>query len=209
MSIRKLTGWTASITLLALMAGCSSTESPQDSSKSTSASSQSSSNTSSQETALKPSIQPLSKSIHAVGEVVSIKDKNLEVQFTVNGTREHKGKGVIKPNRGNKWIVVDMTIANKGQKSKTFSVASFELIDSKNNPYEVALLAEALDDVKSPTGQLNPRDERQGEVAFEVPEKAKELKLLFKPNSTDCEAPASESNKSKTLKCEPIVFKLD
>jgi ATP-binding cassette subfamily B multidrug efflux pump len=31
MSIRKLTGWTASITLLALMAGCSSTESPQDS----------------------------------------------------------------------------------------------------------------------------------------------------------------------------------
>jgi hypothetical protein len=118
MSIRKLTGWTASITLLALMAGCSSTESPQDSSKSTSASSQSSSNTSSQETALKPSIQPLSKSIHAVGEVVSIKDKNLEVQFTVNGTREHKGKGVIKPNRGNKWIVVDMTIANKGQKSQ-------------------------------------------------------------------------------------------
>ena len=206
---RKLTGWTATITLLALVAGCSSPKSPPNTSQSTGASSQSSSNNSSQETRLKPSVQPLPKSTYGVGQVVSIKDKKLNVQFTVNGTREHKGKGVIKPNRGHKWIVVDTTIANKGQEAKTFSIVSFELIDRQNHPYEVALLAGALDDIKSPTGQINPGDQRRGEVAFEVPESVKELKLLFKPNSGDCEAPASKPKASGTLNCEPIVVKLE
>jgi hypothetical protein len=198
----------ATIALLALASGCSFTKPAQDTSQSTSASSQTSSNNNSfQETVSKPSVQQLSKS-HSIGEVVSIKDKNLNVQFTVNGTREHPGKGVIEPNEGQKWIVVDTTIANKGQKPGTFSVVSFELIDSENNQYEVALLAEALDDVESPTGQLNPGDERRGEVAFEVPESAKGLKLIFKPNLSDCEAPASKAKASETLNCEPVVVKL-
>jgi hypothetical protein len=105
--------------------------------------------------------------------------------------------------------VVDTTIANKGQEAKTFSIVSFELIDRQNHPYEVALLAGALDDIKSPTGEIDPGDQRRGEVAFEVPESVKELKLLFKPNSGDCEAPASKPKASGTLNCEPIVVKLE
>lgn len=207
--IKKITGWSATLTLFALMVGCSSLSRSQNPSQPTSPSSQGSSNTSSQEPRLKPSVPPLSKSIHPVGEVVSINDKNVNVQFSVNGIREHKGKGVIRPNQGHKWIVVDMTIANQGPNPSTLSVISFELIDSKNNQYEVALLAEALDDVKSPTGQLNPGDKRRGEVGFEVPEKAKELKLVFKPNSSNCEAPASESNQSVVLNCQRVVVKLN
>ncbi|MBD1807245.1 DUF4352 domain-containing protein [Microcoleus sp. FACHB-SPT15] len=205
--LKALMGWIATITLLALIAACSSTERPHNTTESTST--EHSSSQHSEETALKPSPLSLPKTIHDIDIPISIKDKNLDLEFKVNGIREHQGKGVIKPNQGQKWIVVSTTITNKGQTSQTISVVSFGLIDSKNNQYEVALLAGALDDVQSPTGQLSPDDEQQGEVAFEVPEGTKELKLLFKPNSINCEASASKQKSSETLNCEPIVVKLD
>jgi len=205
--LKALMGWIATITLLALIAACSSTERPHNTSESTSA--ENSSSQHSEETALKPSPLSLPKTIHDIDIPISIKDKNLDLEFKVNGIREHQGKGVIKPNQGQKWIVVSTTITNKGQTSQTISVVSFGLIDSKNNQYEVALLAGALADVQSPTGQLSPGDEQQGEVAFEVPEGTKELKLLFKPNSINCETSASKQKTSESLNCEPIVVKLD
>jgi hypothetical protein len=207
--LRNFTGWTATIALLALVAACSPSKSPKDTSQSTVTPTQSSGNNSSGETALKPSEPSLSTSNHKIGEVVSVKDKNINVQFTVNGIREHQGKGVITPAPGNNWIVVSTTIANKGQEAKTYSVVSFELIDSKNKQYDVDLLAGASDDIKSPTGELKPGDERRGEVAFEVPENAKGLKLLFKANTSECEAPASQPKASEMPDCEPVVVKLD
>ncbi|HAG83623.1 MAG TPA: DUF4352 domain-containing protein [Cyanobacteria bacterium UBA12227] len=191
--------WIATLTLLTLIASCST----QNNSQSTKVASPNLKNNSSQQTPLS------SKSIHNLGERVSIKDKNLNLQFTVNGTREHPGKGVIKPNRDHKWIVVDMTIANKGQESKTFSVISFEVTDSKNKSYEVALLAGALEDIETPTGEIIPGKERRGELAFEVPEGAKELKLNFKPNSSECDASTTDSKTLTTINCEPIVINLN
>ena len=207
-SLNKLTSWTATLTLLALVAACSSTKPPQDTSQSTTTPTQGSQKDSSQETASKPSVAALPKTIHNLGEVVSVKDKTLNLQFKVNGIREHQGKGVIEPNPGNKWIVVSSTIVNKGQEPKTLSVVSFELRDSKNNQYEVALLAAALEDIKSPTGQIKSGEERQGEVAFEVPERAQGLKLLFQPNRSACEAVDSKPKVSETLNCDPIAIQL-
>ncbi len=206
--LKKITGWTATLTLLALVAGCPSTKPSQEISQSTGDSAQSSTNNSSQQTPSTPSVPLRTKSTYDMGEVISIKEKNLSLQLTVNGLREHKGKGVIKPNQSNKWIVVDTTISNKGQEPKTFSVVSFGIIDNENKQYDVALLAGSLDDIKSPTGQINPGEERRGEVAFEVPERAKELKLLFKPNTSDCKAFASKEKASEKLDCELIVVKL-
>ncbi len=195
--------------LLTLMVGCSSPKPTQQPTQSKDTSSQTLRDYSSQNTTTsKPSVQPPSKSTYKVGEAILIKDRNFDVQFTVDGTREHQGKKVLKPNKGNKWILVDTTIVNKGQKPETISVASFQLIDSANKSYEVALLAEALDDVKSPTGELNPGDKRRGEVAFEVPEKAQGLKLVFKPNSSECMAPDTKPKASEAYKCEPIIVSL-
>ncbi|HEY9834565.1 MAG TPA: DUF4352 domain-containing protein [Stenomitos sp.] len=208
--LRKLTGWTATLTLFALVTACSSTKAPQqDKAQSSPTSTQSSSpNPSALESKVQPSTAPLPKTTHNMGEVVSVKDKNLSLQFKVNGIREHPGKGVIKPSSGYKWIVVSTTIANKGQEAKTFSVVAFELRDAQNKPYEVALLAGALEDVKSPTGPIKPGDERRGEVAFEVPEKAQGLKLLFQPNRDACEAVAGQAKTSETLNCEPVAITL-
>ncbi len=206
---KKVASWTVTIGLLAVMAGCSTLKLSQGASPSTETSSQSSSNNSSSNTGSKLSRQPKPQPTHRLGEVVSIKDKNLDVQFAVNGTRVHPGKRVLKPNQGNKWILVDTTIVNKGQKPKTISVVSFQLLDSANKPYEVALLAGALEDVKSPTGEIRPGDEQRGEVAFEVPEKAKGLKLVFNPNSSECNAGDSKPQASESVKCQGIVVKLD
>lgn len=158
------------------------------------------------QTAEQSSPQLLAKAPQRVGEAISLKDKDLDVQVTVHGTRQHQGKGVIKPNQGQKWIVVDTTIANQGKQPRSVSVVSFKLLDSANNSYEVALLAAALDDVESPTGQIAPGEKRRGEVAFEVPDNAKGLKLVFQPNRSACEA--TPSQQKATLSCESVAVKL-
>lgn len=202
---RKLTSWTATLALLALAVGCS-TKQAQDTSLSPDTASQSSSPTSSPNLELQPSAKLSSQPIHRIGEVVAIKDHNLNLQLTVNGTRNHQGKGVIKPNKEHKWIVVDTTIANQGQQPQIIAVSGFKLIDSQNKLYDVALLASALDDIKSPTGEIKPGDKQGGEVVFEVPESAKGLRLVFQPQLA-CDAPAS-AQASETTNCKPLIVDL-
>lgn len=202
---RKLIQLTSSILLtivIALMLGCSAQNKTQSNPKSESTSS----NHSSQKN---NSILPSPKHSYKIAETISIMDKNLSLQFTVNGTREHPGKGVIKPNRGHKWILVNTTIANKGKELRKFSVISFALMDRHNNTYDVALLAGALEDVESTTGDISPGEQRRGEVPFEVPKNATGLKLLFKPNSSICDASANEPKVLAGINCEPILVKLD
>lgn len=198
---KNLTGWCVVFTLFALVTACSSTQPPQDTSQSTATSN------SGQETVLNPASASL-PATHNIGEIVAVKDKDVNLQFKVNGIREHLGQGVIKPNSGSKWIVVSTTIFNKGEEPITLSVVSFELMDSNQERYEVALLAAALEDVQSPTGSINPGEERRGEVAFEVPDKAKGLKMLFQPNRSDCEAVAANPKASQKLHCEPVAINL-
>jgi len=187
----------ASITLLTIVLGCS----PEKQNTGT----VESRDRTSVETPESPETQPISAPTHSVGEVISISQNNLNIQFTVNSTRVHPGKGVIQPNKGNQWIVVDTTLVNQGQQAQTFSVVSFKVIDSNNNTYEVALLASALDDIETPTGEISPGDQRQGQLVFEVPEDTTNLKLLFQPNPIQCE---EISETTKALDCQPIVVKL-
>ncbi len=193
----KRIGAIASITLLTLALGCSPSEQNAETIQSR--------DRTSGETTESPATQPILAPTHSVGEVISISQNNLNLQFTVNSTRVHPGKGVIQPNKGNQWVVVDTTIVNQGQQPQTFSVVSFEVIDSNNNTYEVALLASALEDIETPTGEINPGDQRQGQLVFEVPEDRTNLKLLFQPNPIECE---EKSTAAKGLDCQPIVVKL-
>ncbi|HEY9606940.1 MAG TPA: DUF4352 domain-containing protein [Allocoleopsis sp.] len=203
---RKLTSWTVTLALLTLAVGCSSTKQAQSPSPSQDTASPSSSPTSSSNLGLEPSAKLSSQPIHRMGEGVAIKDSNLNLQLTVNGTRNHQGKGVIKPNKGHKWIVVSTTIANQGQQPQIIAVSGFKLVDSQNKLYDVALLASALDDIQSPTGEIKPGDKQSGEVVFEVPESAKGLRLVFQPQLA-CDASASERT-SETANCKPVVVDL-
>jgi hypothetical protein len=201
---RKVFRWTATISLFVLVAGCSASGLIPGTSlkKEASPAAKKEPTTNS-----KSSEKSLPKITRNIGEVVAIKDKNLNMTFSVNGTREHSGKRVLKPNKGNKWILVDTTIVNQGQKPIILPVVAFKVLDNANKEYEVALLAGALDDVKSPTGEIQPGGQKRGEVAFEVPEKAKGLKLVFNPNINDCKAlDTSKSKQSSTLSCTPTLL---
>jgi hypothetical protein len=204
---QKVWRWTATISLFISVAGCSAsglipgTSSKQEASPTTDKE---------QTTKSKSSEKSLPKITGNIGEVMPIKDKNLNMTFRVNGTREHSGKRVLKPNKGNKWILVDTTIVNQAQKSTILPVVAFKVIDNANKEYEVALLAGALDDVKSPTGEIKPGGEKRGEVAFEVPEKAKGFKLIFNPNINECKAlDSSKSKPSSMLYCTPVFISLE
>ncbi|EDX74309.1 hypothetical protein MC7420_3833 [Coleofasciculus chthonoplastes PCC 7420] len=197
---RSKIGAIASITLLTLALGCSPSEQNPETIES-----RESRDRTSGETTESPATKPISAPTHSLGEVISISQNNLNLQFTVNSTRVHPGKGVIQPNKGNQWVVVDTTIVNQGQQAQTFSVVSFEVIDSNNNTYEVALLASALEDIETPTGEISPGDQRQGQLVFEVPEDTTNLKLLFQPNPIECE---EKLTAAKGLDCQPIVVKL-
>ncbi|MEQ9238612.1 DUF4352 domain-containing protein [Coleofasciculus sp. E2-BRE-01] len=193
----KRIGAIVSITLLTFALGCSPSEQNPETIESR--------DRTSGETTESPATKPISAPTHSLGEVISINKNNLNLQFTVNSTRLHPGKGVIQPNKGNQWVVVDTTIVNQGQQPQTFSVVSFEVIDGNNNTYEVALLASALEDIETPTGEISPGDQRQGQLVFEVPEDTTNLKLLFQPNPIECE---EKSTAAKGLDCQPIVVKL-
>lgn len=204
---RRVPLWTVTISLLALIVGCSSPNPTTGASPSKDVASPEGNTSKKTES---KSLISLPKNTYRLGETVPIREKDLDLTFTVNGTREHPGKRVLKPNKGNKWILVDTTIINQGQKPKLLPVVAFQVVDSVNKQYEVALLAGALEDVKSPTGTINPGAKQRGEVAFEVPEKAKGLKLVFNPNSSNCNEASAQKNKSaSTLKCEPVVVKLE
>jgi len=194
---RSKIGAIASITLLTIALGCSPSEQKPETIQNR--------DRTSEKTTESPATKPISAPTHSVGEVISINQDNLNLQFTVNSTRVHPGKGVIQPNKGNQWVVVDTTIANQGQQPQTFSVVSFKVIDGNNNTYEVALLASALEDIETPTGEINPGDQRQGQLVFEVPEDTTNLRLLFQPNPIECE---EKSTAAKGLDCQPIVVKL-
>lgn len=204
---QKVFHWTTTISLFVLVAGCSASELIPGTSPKNEASPTTNKETN---TTSKSSAKSLPKDMRNMGEVIAIKDKNLNMTFSVNGTRKHSGKRVLKPNKGNKWILVDTTIVNQGQKPVILPVVAFKLVDNANKQYEVALLAAALDDVKSPTGEIKPGGQKRGEVAFEVPEKAKGLKLVFNPSINECKAlDSSKSQQSSTLSCTPTFVSLE
>ena len=160
---------------------------------------------------------PPLKAEYEVGETASIEDRSLNLQFTVNGLREHGGVEFVQPQEGHQWVLVDATIVNQGDKAKSISLADFQLIDSAEKTHETAIFDGALGDVQSLLGKIQPSDKRQGSVLFEIPRSVRGEKLVFQPNRVACEAFAEESNKTQakktlvetTFNCQPARFKLN
>ena len=160
---------------------------------------------------------PTLKAEYAVGETASVEDRSLNLQFTVNGLREHGGVEFVQPQEGHQWVLVDATIFNQGDKAKSISLADFQLIDSAEKTHETAIFDGALGDVQSLLGKLQPGDKRQGTILFEIPGNVRGEKWVFQPNRVACEAFAEESDKNQvkktlvktTFNCQPATFKLN
>ncbi|WP_314585289.1 DUF4352 domain-containing protein [Paenibacillus terrigena] len=110
---------------------------------------------------------------YKVGDAVDF--NNLTV--TLNGVRESKGK-LIKPKDGKKFVVVDVTVENKGDADKTISsLIQTAMSDGDGYSYSIAL---SDDEKASLNGNVAAGKKLRGEVTFELPKEAKELEFTFK-----------------------------
>lgn len=112
-----------------------------------------------------------------VGDTIKLGD----LHYTVHGVREVKGNDLFKPEEGNKWIAVEVTIENAGSEPEAVSsLLGFSLQDSEGYNYDMTILP--VDLKGSLDGEIAPGRKMRGEVAFEIPKDAKGLELVIDAN---------------------------
>lgn len=110
----------------------------------------------------------------AIGEMISLG----KYRFTVNGVRNAVGDSISKPKPGKKYLIINATVENQGQKQEPLSsIFLFALTDSTNQKYKRVITTEAKGNLDS---NLDPGKKLQGEIAFEVPNDAKNLLLVLR-----------------------------
>jgi len=116
------------------------------------------------------------QTVFAIGDVIEIGDLTL----TVNEVSSPPGDSFNKPDEGNKFVVVDVTIKN--QSSEAASVSSMLQMSLKDNTgqgYDVDLMASAASGGATPDGEIAPGETIRGQVGFQVPEDATDLVFVF------------------------------
>lgn len=114
--------------------------------------------------------------VFKIGDVVQLKD----FKVTVNGIRTatQDKSGVIKPEDGNEYLIVDCTVENISKENQSISsMLMFKIEDKDGRSYDQALM---YPDLKgSLEGDVAPTRKITGEYAVEVPKGKKGLELVF------------------------------
>ncbi|GAG64650.1 unnamed protein product, partial [marine sediment metagenome] len=94
----------------------------------------------------------------------TIKMGNL--QFKVNSVRTSEGDEFFKPDEGNVYLFVDITIENiSNEEENISSLLMFKIVDKDGRSYNIALLGEAKGSVD---GSLGAGRKMTGELSYEV-----------------------------------------
>lgn len=121
----------------------------------------------------KPSTKIPSQSV-AIGQSVKLG----KYQFTIHGARKTDGDTISKPKQGQKFLLINATVENQGEKKEAVSsVVLFALRDSTGKEYERVITTEAKGSLDS---NLDPGKQLKGEIAFEVPQDATDLLLILR-----------------------------
>jgi len=102
--------------------------------------------------------------------------------ITVNKVEASYGSQFLRPAQGYKWINLNLTIENTGEKDQWITTLGQMFIrDGENNSYQVAVTDKVTE---NPTfgldGTLLAKSKRTGWVGFAVKEEAKSLKFEYK-----------------------------
>lgn len=117
----------------------------------------------------KPSIKT-----HKLGDEVELEGKIL----AVHSVSPHNDK-LFTPEKGNKFIALDLTLRNSGKEPFNYNVLEFELQDNENYKYTNS----ASD--KNPyltVGVIQPGQNTRGFIVYEIPESNKPTKLIYTPD---------------------------
>ncbi|HEY8414377.1 MAG TPA: DUF4352 domain-containing protein [Thermaerobacter sp.] len=113
-----------------------------------------------------------------VGDTIKLGD----LHYTVHGVREVKGDEMFKPDKGKKWLAVEVTVENSGSEpAAVSSMLGFSLQDSEGYNYTSTPLP--VDTKGQLDGELAAGRKMRGEVTFEVPADAKGFQLTIDANA--------------------------
>jgi hypothetical protein len=115
---------------------------------------------------------PAAKTTYKIGDTA----KTGDFEATVYGVKDPQPTNQFdKPAAGNRYVGVDVQIANKGAQQQTFSsFIGFHLVDSANRQYDLKITTV---DPKAPEGQIPAGGAVRGIAVFEVPEATTGLRL--------------------------------
>jgi len=117
--------------------------------------------------------------IYQVGDIISI-DQTILV---VLGWDQPPGGDLNPPDEGKKYLVVDLMIANQGERS--FSVApAFQMTikDPNGQKYNVNGKANLASGKNPPNGEVNPGEIIRGKVGFHIPEDQVDFVFVYEAN---------------------------
>lgn len=123
--------------------------------------------------------QPTKEIIYDVGDIISIND----VILVVLGWDQPPGGDLNPPDEGKKYLVVDLMIANQGERSFSSSpVFQMTLKDPAGQKYNVNGKANIASGSNPPNGEVNPGEVIRGKVGFHVPEEVTGFTFVYEAN---------------------------
>jgi hypothetical protein len=137
--------------------------------------------------ALDPSSQPDPESaspiqqevIYEIGDIISINDAVL----VVLGWDQPPGGDFNPPDEGKKYLVVDLMIANQGEKSFNSSpVFQMSLKSPSGLKFNINGKANLASGSNQPNGEINPGEIVRGKVGFQVPEDQVDFLFVYEAN---------------------------
>jgi hypothetical protein len=112
----------------------------------------------------------------AIGDTIEIGDLTL----TVNEVTNPPGDDFSKPDEGNIFVVVDVTITNgSSEAANVSSLMQMSLKDDTGQVYDLDLMASAASGGTTPDGEIAPGETIRGQVGFQVPEDASGMVFVF------------------------------
>ena len=130
--------------------------------------------TSNEETPLTPQ-----EVIYEVGDIVSINNAVL----VILGWDQPPGGDFNPPDEGKKYLVVDLMIANQGERSFNSSpVFQMTLKDPSGQKYNINGKANIASGSNTPNGEVNPGEVIRGKVGFHVPEDLTNFIFVYEEN---------------------------
>lgn len=119
------------------------------------------------------------ETIYEVGDIISINDTIL----VVLGWDQPPGGDLNPPDEGKKYLVVDLILANQGEKSFNSSpVFQMSLKAPTGQKFNLNGKANLASGSNQPNGEVNPGEILRGKVGFQVPEDLTNFIFVYEAN---------------------------
>jgi hypothetical protein len=123
--------------------------------------------------------QSLQETMYEVGDIISINNTII----VVLGWDQPLGGELNPPDEGKKYLVVDLMIANQGERSFNSSpVFQMTLKDPSGQKYNINGKANIASESNLPNGEINPGEVIRGKVGFHVPEDLTNFIFVYEAN---------------------------